>query len=450
MLIFEPFKVLADQARVELRRLLSSVDPTIFGSFARPFLESAAALAYTVSLTVRDLEQQLFPQTAEGDFLDLWGGYEALTRLAASKATGDINLGGTNGVVIPAATLFNGANGLVYQSTAGSTIQVVSISVSTITRSGTTATVTITSDHNLATGQSVTIAGANEGDYNGTFVIIATTRTQFTYTVPGSPSTPATGAITAADTYAIVPCESQDTGQTTNLDSGAVLTLQTPIVNADAAGFAQIDGISGGAAQEEDVAFRARILLSRSIIEGVFTADQIKLAALGITGNTRVFVISAQEVQTDPAPAVGFTPTAGQVTVYILRDNDSSIIPSQTVLDITKTAIIDNGKLPANTDSRDLFVFAPVTVSTNFDLTALSPDTPTMRTAVEDQLAAFFEDSVDFQEDVQEASYLGAIQNTEDLQTGDFIKSFALSTPTGNIVIADGEIATLGNVTFTI
>lgn len=449
-LIFESFNVLSDQARAELRRQISAIDPTIFGSFARPFLDSAAALAYTNSLTIRDLEQQLFPQTAQGEFLDRWGGYEALARNPASKATGNVNLSGTNGTVIAAATLFDGANGLVYQSTSVTTIQVVSISVASITRSGTTATVTISSDHNLATGQSATIAGAGEAEYNGTFTIIVTTRTQFTYTVSGSPATPATGTITAADTYAIVPCESQDTGQTTNLDSGAVLTLQTAIVGANASGFANVDGLSGGAAEEEDATYRTRILLSRSIIEGVFTADQIKLAALGVTGNTRAFVISAQEVQVDPAPAPGFAPTAGQVVVYILRDNDASIVPSQTVLDTTKQAIIDNGKLPANTNEGDLFVFAPVTVAEDFDFTALSPDTPTMRTAVTDQLTAFFEDSVDFEEDVQEASYLGAIQNTQDLQTGDFLVSFALSTPTGNIVVSDGEIAILGNVTFTI
>ena len=35
---------------------------------------------------------------------------------------------------------------------------------------------------------------------------------------------------------------------------------------------------------------------------------------------------------------------------------------------------------------------------------------------------------VNFQEDVLEAAYLGSIQNTQDLQTGDFINSFTFSS----------------------
>jgi hypothetical protein len=73
-----------------------------------------------------------------------------------------------------------------------------------------------------------------------------------------------------------------------------------------------------------------------------------------------------------------------------------------------------------------------------------------MRTAVENQLIAFFEDTAEFEQDVTEASYLGAIQNTQDLETGAFIVSFALSTPSGDITVTDGEIASLGALTFSI
>lgn len=75
---------------------------------------------------------------------------------------------------------------------------VVSLTVSSITRSSTTATVTTSTDHNLLAGQSVIIAGAGQSEYNGTFVVLAvTSSTIFTYTVSGSPATPATGTITA-------------------------------------------------------------------------------------------------------------------------------------------------------------------------------------------------------------------------------------------------------------
>lgn len=68
-------------------------------------------------------------------------------------------------------------------------------SISSITRSGTTATVTTTAAHGLATGDYVAIAGANQADYNITASITVLTTTTFTYTVANSPTTPATGTI---------------------------------------------------------------------------------------------------------------------------------------------------------------------------------------------------------------------------------------------------------------
>jgi phage tail sheath protein FI len=70
-------------------------------------------------------------------------------------------------------------------------------SVSGITRATSTATVTTASAHGFTTGQRVTIAGATQTEYNGTFTITVTGATTFTYTVTGTPATPATGTITA-------------------------------------------------------------------------------------------------------------------------------------------------------------------------------------------------------------------------------------------------------------
>ena len=70
-----------------------------------------------------------------------------------------------------------------------------------ITRSGTTATVNTGQVHGLSTGHIVAMAGAVETDYNGDFQIIVLTTTTFTYTVAGSPSTPATGTITMGRVY---------------------------------------------------------------------------------------------------------------------------------------------------------------------------------------------------------------------------------------------------------
>lgn len=65
-----------------------------------------------------------------------------------------------------------------------------------ITRSGATATVTHTA-HGLATNDKVMIKGANQPEYNCVATITVTSVNAYTYTVSGTPDTPATGTIIA-------------------------------------------------------------------------------------------------------------------------------------------------------------------------------------------------------------------------------------------------------------
>jgi hypothetical protein len=68
--------------------------------------------------------------------------------------------------------------------------------VTSITRASTTATVTATA-HGFTSGDQVNIRGAAQSDYNGDFIVTVTDADTFTYTVSGSPATPATGTIVA-------------------------------------------------------------------------------------------------------------------------------------------------------------------------------------------------------------------------------------------------------------
>lgn len=102
-----------------------------------------------------------------------------------SDDAGAPSLSGTVGALITVldALLINGYN---------------SVSVTSITRSGSVATVTVSGGHGFRTDGSsaqAVISGAVETDYNGTFPITVTNTTVFTYTVPGTPTTPATGTI---------------------------------------------------------------------------------------------------------------------------------------------------------------------------------------------------------------------------------------------------------------
>jgi uncharacterized phiE125 gp8 family phage protein len=71
------------------------------------------------------------------------------------------------------------------------------VAISGITRAGGTATVTTSTPHGHWTGQRLTIAGADQADYNSTFDITVTGASTFTFPVSGAPVTPATGTMTA-------------------------------------------------------------------------------------------------------------------------------------------------------------------------------------------------------------------------------------------------------------
>lgn len=72
--------------------------------------------------------------------------------------------------------------------------------VTSISRTGDVATVTLTAAPTvpLVSGDEVTVAGANQDDYNGAHEITVVSPTVFTYDVENTPVTPATGTITAA------------------------------------------------------------------------------------------------------------------------------------------------------------------------------------------------------------------------------------------------------------
>ncbi|TBY69405.1 SGNH/GDSL hydrolase family protein [Rhizobium leguminosarum bv. viciae] len=78
----------------------------------------------------------------------------------------------------------------------------VSTRAVTLTSVGAVATATIASGINgLATGQTVSISGAAQTEYNGNVVITVTGPNSFTYNFAGSATSPATGTITANDLY---------------------------------------------------------------------------------------------------------------------------------------------------------------------------------------------------------------------------------------------------------
>ena len=72
------------------------------------------------------------------------------------------------------------------------------VGVQALTSTGATATVTAFASSNVYVGDSITVSGADQGNYNGTFVVTAVdnANNSFTYTMSGTAVSPATGAIT--------------------------------------------------------------------------------------------------------------------------------------------------------------------------------------------------------------------------------------------------------------
>ena len=438
---FPTYETIINRIRADLAANLPGVDPTIFGSFVRAFADSLGGRAFDINVLQEQLLNEFFPQTASGEFLELWAGYEDITRNPATPSVGSITVTGTSGSIISLNTQYRATSGKLYYTTSALTLSAQSIGISSLTRSGSTVTGTTASDHGFATGIEVTIAGAVETDYNGTYEITVTDTDEFEYTITGTPTTPATGTITVSFDGGTVEIESVDAEEedpddpelTVNLDSGAQLSIVTPIAGVDANAFVQYLGVTGGTPVESDDDLRERVFQSRANPVANFNVTAIEKQARSVAGVTRVKVKR-------------ITPAIGQVTVLFVRDGDDNIIPDAGEVADVETAVLDI--LQASSDTSDVFVTAPTPVTTNYTFTAISPDTPTMRTAIENNLIAFYEDEVDFEEDITEDKYRGAIINTIDPDTGDTLASFTLSGPSGDITITTDEIGVLGVVTF--
>jgi type IV pilus assembly protein PilY1 len=100
---------------------------------------------------------------------------------------------GCNSNLADGSNAFATSNTAITDTMLGAT---AGVAVSSIVRSGTTATVTTGAAHGFVAGDSITISGANESDYNGTFSIADVSSNSFTYPVSTSKLS-ATGTITA-------------------------------------------------------------------------------------------------------------------------------------------------------------------------------------------------------------------------------------------------------------
>lgn len=211
-----------------------------------------------------------------------------LTRLSSSPSTVTMHLGGTPATVITTgATVSIENTNTLFQATGDITLGAIgTLTVSSITRVTTTATVTTSSPHGLTTGNVVFIRGADQSDYNILASIIVTSTTIFTYQVENSPTTPATGTLTAivATSGAF---EAVIDGPTQAL-SGTINTIETVIANWD---FAEnLNDATLGTNDETDAEFRTRRSTSLALL-GSATFEAIRTALVNTAGVTGVTLL---------------------------------------------------------------------------------------------------------------------------------------------------------------
>ena len=138
-------------------------------------------------------------------------------------------------------------------------------------------------------------------------------------------------------------------------------------------------------------------------------------------------------------------PQPGTVYVFVLDDNNDPPTPSSTTLTNVKDKIVL--KLPAHATEASVEVLGPFFQDVPITITGLSPNNSAMQSAINASLAAFFQDEVSFAEPVKLNKLIAAIQNTQNLESGEFVESFTLVVPTADTEIGNGSMGTLGAVT---
>jgi uncharacterized phage protein gp47/JayE len=387
-----------------------------------------------------EIFKQLFPQTATGEYLEIWASFFGITRNSAVKAFGNIVFTGVATTTVPLGTLIQKADDTQFETQIEAPVAASSISVSGITRSGSVATVTTASEHGLATGVSVTISGADQTDYNITAIITVTGLSTFTYAVSGTPTTPATGTILCSFTAVSIQVLASDFGVAGNSAGGSQLTLVVPVEDVDDICYVDYSGLVNGLDIEEDEDLRIRLLERTASFTAPYTEGGLPVFIKEmVPGVTRIWV--------QPA-----TPDPGKTTIYFTRDNEADIFPNAAQVAEVKDAIIDpvTGIMPANTPASFVLVVSPTPVPTDFTFSTLSPNTLDMQSAITNTLTDYFKSkAVAVETTITEEEYNALIFSVLDSAGNNPSPSLtSLSSPSGDIVIGAGQLASIGNISY--
>lgn len=169
----------------------------------------------------------------------------------------------------------------------------------------------------------------------------------------------------------LINVRAEDTGFRYNSDEGTLLIPVVPISGASSF-IVNEDGLLGGSEGESDDSFRQRILfLKQNPPHGGSPSEYVEWSQTK-KGVTRVFPMRA-------------TPQPGSATIYFMMDGLGNGVPSAA--NVADLQNILNSLAPADADVQ---VKAPTPVAVNITISGLNPNTPAMRDAVSQSIAAQF------------------------------------------------------------
>jgi len=333
-----------ERLRNDFQASNSDSNPFLRTGFLKSLLDTHGGRYFDIYRKAKEVLNEAFIATCSEVGLTQHANQSGITPMSATVAQGSIIATGILGETIVSGTEFVSSSGDIFESTSTSAISTQSIAITSIAQSGGLATVTATA-HQMATGFSVTISGATQTDYNGTFIIDVLSADTFTYLVPSATVSPATGIILGSSVRAIIFIWAQIGGANGNLSANEKLdfVVTSPNINSEVGVI--YPGLTGGADAETELNLKNRVLdFVREPLAPFNVSSIISKVKEAVPTATRVFV---NEI----------TPSAGQVTIYFVQDGQPTITPSGATLTTAKNSLEDIR--PASVDSSNVFIIAP-------------------------------------------------------------------------------------------
>lgn len=180
---------------ISTRNLINtpSINSNLLEAF--PIIEEIYTAGFGDAPMIRDLIKVLAPGIVNPIWIHNGGKVDIYCRVPLSSSIIQVTTD-SNGQLVLTGSIYKIERSQISGGTDDDTLPFYNmISVSSITRTSTTATVATGSNHGYSSGDNIIISGATPSGYNKLATITATGLNTFTYTVDGTLTTPATGTI---------------------------------------------------------------------------------------------------------------------------------------------------------------------------------------------------------------------------------------------------------------